>query len=446
MERGHLIVAGGGIAGISAAQSARAEYPHARITLLGVEPDPFYNRIALGALAAGKRKPAELRFEPAGWLDEQRIDASWGVGVEEILPADRAVVTSAGERIRYDCLVLATGAASVLPPVEGIDLDGVSPLWTMEDALGLRDALGGARKVTVLGGGVLGVEAALDLASAGRSVTLVERLDGLMPANIPGAAARMVKEFVETRGIEVKLSTSVERIERRASVLSLRSRGAEGWEADLVVVAAGARPRTDLAAAAGLRVKTGIAVDGHMFTSDPHILACGNCCEPETGPAILWNPARSQGEAAGINAFGRRIELAAAPSTIHLKSRDLRLFACRRAGTEETGTTTYEETSSGAYRSVEIAPDGSLVSAVLVGDIRGFDLLERAAGSDERPAIPPGEAPISGLIDDLGRASAARPPRGEGWVCRMCGFTHEGNDPPGVCPVCAVGADQFVAA
>lgn len=445
IHKGNLVIVGGGIAGVSAAEAARAEYPHARIAILGREPYPFYNRIAVGALASGKKPASDMHFYPPGWLDEQRIEAIWGEDVIDLIPEKKLLLTTGKREMTYDRLILATGALPSRPDIPGIESDGVVSLWTMDDALRVSSLLDGVGAVLIVGGGVLGVEAALDMAAAGKDVTLVEYGDGLMPLNLGAPPASMLRSFLESRGITVRLSCAVRGISRgKKSLVASTSDGA-GLEADLILVTTGVLPDVALSRRAGLDVRRGVVVDDHMFTSEPDILACGNCCEIESRLDMLWSPARSQGQCAGANAFERRSALVRQPSILHLKSNEMPLFICD--GPASGGDIRIaEDAGAKRYRAVGLDGDGRIVSAVMAGDISGFYMLEKAIRVGLRVPVDTLDIGVSQVMDAIGTQLEDDPPSPNVWACRMCGFTHEGPLPPGICPVCSVGRDQFLAA
>jgi NAD(P)H-nitrite reductase large subunit len=183
-----------------------------------------------------------------------------------------------------------------------------------------------------------------------------------------------------------------------------------------------------------------------MYTSDPAILACGNCAEPPAGAPLLWNPARAQGEIAGLNAFERKAAIAPEPAVIHLKVRGEPLFSCSRPGPAPVKARKISSGEGGALLALVIDEGGSIAAATMVGDARGASLLERAIrdGAPLPPELAAADDP-SRILEHLRRAAEGSRERG-GWVCRMCGFTGEGDDPPELCPVCGVGKDQFQAA
>ena len=447
MSTGEIIVVGGGIAGVSAATAARDEYPDAGITLFSREPYPFYNRIALCAFITGKKKQDHLHFYRTDWLREDGIDARWGEGVESIDPGQGSVISKDGRRWGYDRLILATGAVPTVPAIDGIDNRGVFTLWSLSDAIGIRDALVGAGTVAIIGGGVLGVETAVELANVGRKVTLLEAGDSVLPLHLDRISSGMFGEFLREKGIATRLSTSVERLETRGAGLRVIHGGGGGLDADMVLLTAGASPDTRLARSAGIECGDGIIVDSYMNTGVAGISACGNCAQLDGNLSFLWNPARTQGEIAGSNAFENRRKATSEPLVIHLKMPEMPLFVCGRSTSSERGDIVIDDRSGRAYRVLRFDDRYRLKSAIFLFETDGFYEIEKIM----RRALPVPKdlveaRDIDGIVEAFSVPKGDDGDRNPGWVCRMCGYSHEGDYPPEICPVCSVGKDQFLAA
>ncbi len=446
MSSREIIVVGGGIAGVSAATAARDEYPDAGITLFAHEPYPFYNKIALCAFITGKKRQDHLHFYSADWLREYGIDARLGEDVESIDPGRSSVISKNGKRRGYDRLILATGAVPTIPAIDGIDNRGVFTLWSLADAIGVRDALVSAGTVAIIGGGVLGVETAVELASIGKKVTILEAGDSVLPLHLDRISAGLFGEFLREKGIDARLSTPVERLETRGAGLRVIHGGA-GLDADMVLLMAGASPDTRLARAAGIGCGDGIIVDSYMNTGVAGISACGNCAQLDGERNFLWNPARAQGEIAGSNAFENRRKATLEPVVIHLKMPEMPLFVCGRSTSSERGDMVIDDRSGRAYRNLRFDDRYRLKSAIFLFETDGFYEIEKII----RRALPvPRDLVDAGDIDGIVKAFSVPPGdedyRSSGWVCRMCGYSHEGDYPPEICPVCSVGKDQFLAA
>ncbi|MDI6894615.1 MAG: FAD-dependent oxidoreductase [Bacillota bacterium] len=316
-----IVVIGGVAAGPKAAARARRVDPEAEITLLERGSLISYGSCGLPLYLAGLVALESLRSTPAGVLRdedffwrEKRVRVLTGTGAEEIDPARHVVwARSGGERfaIGYDSLVLATGAVPVMPPVIGLDEEGVFRLHRPEEAEALRRALAPRRRAVVVGGGLVGLEVADALATRRLQVTVCEAGEHLLPGLLDTDMARVLETHLGGQGLTVVTGQPVTAIRRSNGGLRVEAPDWKG-EADLVVVACGVRPEVSLAARAGLEIgPTGaIAVDGRQATGVPDIFAAGDCCQAThlvTGEKT-WLPlastANKQGRVAGTNAAG----------------------------------------------------------------------------------------------------------------------------------------------
>jgi len=431
---------------VSAAVAARNEYPDVGITLFSSDPYPFYNRIALCAFITRKKQQDHLYFHCADRLRGDGIDARWGEDVESIDPGRGTVISKDGKRWGYDRLILATGAVPKVPTIEGIDSKGVFTLWSLADAIGARDALVDAGTVAIIGGGVLGVETAVELANAGKKVTIFEAGDSVLPLHLDRISSGMFGEFLREKGIDTRLSTSVERLETRGAALRVIHHGG-GLDADMVLLMAGASPDTRLARSAGIKCDDGIIVDSHMNTDVAGISACGNCAQLDGERNLLWNPARAQGEIAGANAFENRHKATSEPLVIHLKMPEMPLFVCGNPIYRERGDMVIDDRSGRAYRALRFDDRYRIKSAIFLFETDGFYEIEKTI----RRALPVQKdlveaRDIDGIVESVSVPPGDDDYRSSGWVCRMCGYSHEGDYPPEICPVCSVGKDQFLVA
>lgn len=442
-----LVIVGGGVAGATAARAARGEYPDAEIALFSAEPTPFYNKIALGSVVTGARRERDLRVLAPDWLEDQGIECRWGARVAGVDLDDRALRLDGGGEVGFDRVVFATGARPTRPPVPGIEDPRVLALWSLADAVGLREALRGARRLVVIGGGVLGVEVALELSIAGRDVALVEACDRLMPGLLDGEAAALLSSALGRQGVRVCCGAPVAEIEAMPGVARARLGTGVALDAELIVLVAGVAPDVALAAAAGLRTNGGIVVDERMRTSHPAALAAGNCIAFGPEQRSLWNPARAQGEVAGVNAFEARTVYRPAPPPLHAKTRGIPIFLCGRSAESEPGDTLLRQRADGVYRAVRLDRGGRVVGAICVGDVRGYHALERAIARGDGAALAPeARASVDSLVEALTPPAEPGELAKPSWVCQMCGYNAEGEHPPEVCPVCGVGRDQFLMA
>ncbi|MEU7068566.1 FAD-dependent oxidoreductase [Streptomyces narbonensis] len=395
-----IVVVGGGTAGARLAQRLP-------VTLLGEESHAPYNRVLLADVLAGRYAP-EVTALPG-----TREPARLGVRAVRIDRAARTVECADGSLVGYDRLVLATGSNPVLPPLRGLRgalPAGVHPFRTLDDCLELRSVVRPGVRAVVIGGGLLGVSAARALAALGAEVVLTQQGERLMERQLDVQASALLREHVESLGVEVHTECRVSGLRQRDGAVTAVEL-ADGFvlDAQVVVLACGVRPRVALAREAGLDIVTGIVVDDELRTSDPYIHAIGDCAEHGgrvyglAGPAleqadVLADLLLSETATAGAPApagSGPRYTGTRALTRLTLggaQPLDLAAFgeATARPGDDVVQLT---DATRGAYRKVVVRGD-RLVGGVLLGDLAAVGALARAWEGDE--ALP--EAPLLHLL------------------------------------------------
>lgn len=365
-----LLVIGNGMAAAKLCEelAARALGRYA-VAVIGAEPHLAYNRVLLSEVLAGHMRAEEAQMKPATWWREKGVTLQYGTPAAAIDRAAREVVLQDGRRLPYAKLVLATGSHPIRLPLKGMDLEGVHTFRDLKDveALLAAAAVRGTRAV-VIGGGLLGLEAAVGLAGAGVETTLVHLMDRLMERQLDATAAQLLKQAVEARGVDVQLQAASEAIEGEAHVTGLRLKDGRVIPADLVVVACGVVPNADLARAAGLEVKRGTLVDDTLSTSDPDIFAIGECAEHRGIAYGLVAPAYDQARVLARRLAGEDARYEGSVVATNLKVSGVPVFSAGDvaggAGTEDIVLT---DRGLNLYRRL-IVRDGLLAGAVLFGD------------------------------------------------------------------------------
>jgi len=364
---GSIVVIGGGIAGLSAAEAARNTSPAASVTLICQEDDLPYYRLNLTRYLAGEITVSELPVHPESWYAEQRITILNGAEVSAIDRAAGTVTFKGHPALHYDRLILAMGAHPSVPAIPGADLENVVTLRTCRDAdLILRHSRPGARCV-VIGGGVLGLEAAAALVRRNVQVTLLEGFDWLLPRQLNQSAGVRLAEQSRALGIRLICSARIKELAGEKNVAGVILESGETIPADLVIISAGVRSNTYLARMAGLDVNNGVVVDHHLRTSDPGIFAAGDLAEHQGTVYGTWAPAQFQGTIAGMNAAGGEVAFAGIPRSNSIKVLGVDLFSIGMVHPDDASYLVFEEAGD-QYRQF-IFRDSHLVGAILMGDI-----------------------------------------------------------------------------
>ena len=280
MSRMKLVLVGNGMAGIRTLEELLKIAPdHYEITVFGSEPYPNYNRILLSPVLAGEQTLDEITLNDLDWYESHRITIHLGKKIVRIDRSKRAVETEDGLRVHYDRLLLATGSDPVILPVPGAKLEGVISYRDIADTEAMISAASQYREAVVIGGGLLGLEAANGLRLRGMAVTVVHLMPWLMERQLDQTAAALLQKSLESKGLKFRLQASTAALQGDASgrVQSVELRSGEVIPAQLVVMAVGIRPNTALAESSGLFCDRGIVVNDTMQTFDPRVYAVGEC-------------------------------------------------------------------------------------------------------------------------------------------------------------------------
>lgn len=365
-----IIVVGAGPTGLRFVREMQSAAPNARILLFGGEPWAPYNRIRLTPLLAGDMQIAGLH-DGYDLPPSPNISHYANCPIVAIDRDARCVIDSTGRRHRYGALVLATGSRPHMPLIPGIDLPGVYSFRDLTDVASLLARTARSRRAVVIGGGLLGLEAARGLRRRGLHVTIVEHATRLMARQLDEGAARLLAERIAADGIEVITGDTIRYLLGIANVSALELASGRDILCDTVVVAAGIKPNVDLALQAGLSIGRGIRVDDSLRTSDPLIFAIGECAEHR---GIVYGLAAPGFEQAAIAA--RIVAKVTPPPTYvgslaatKLKAAGMTVFSIGETG-EDTAVKEFTQVAycdAGAYRKLTLHR-GRLIGAMAVGD------------------------------------------------------------------------------
>lgn len=279
-EKPRLVLVGNGLAGMRMLEDLLEIAPDMYdIEVFGAEPHGNYNRILLSPVLSGEKKLEDIMLHPHSWYQERGITFNAGDEVVQIDRKRRLVIAKSGYTTSYDRLVIATGSNPVVLPLEGKELPGVTTFRDIYDIDKMIDASEKYKHAVVIGGGLLGLEAAHGLNKRGMKVTVIHLMDRLMERQLDHVAAGMLKDTLEKRGMTIELNAQTQRITGTDRVTGIQLQDGREIPADLVVMAVGIRPNIDLAKSAGLYCERGVVVNDTMHTYDPRILAVGECAQ-----------------------------------------------------------------------------------------------------------------------------------------------------------------------
>ncbi len=363
-----LVVVGNGMAGMACVEQILKYSATFRITVFGDETHVNYNRIMLSSVLASEKSADEIVINSLDWYRRNDIELRVGVRILDVDRVRKTITGDDGSVTPYDTLLLATGSSAWMPPIKGLDQDGVFTFRTLDDTRALLKRAGPDTRAIVIGGGLLGLEAARGLQMHGCQVTVVHLMATLMERQLDPPGGKFLMAKMKELGIRVVLGKSTTAIRGNGHVKGVEFSGAEALDADLVVVAAGIRPNVELARKAGVTVKRGIVVNDYMETSDPDIFAVGECVEHRGVCYGLVAPLFDQGKVLAATITGRRgPTYNGTVQAAKLKIVGVEMFSAGNIDDDGAEPVRYEDPSLGIYKKVALR-DGKLAGVILVGD------------------------------------------------------------------------------
>lgn len=382
-----------------------------RIVTFCEEPRPAYDRVQLTSYFE-HRDPERLAVARIDWYREHGVEIHVGDRAAAIDRGRRVVVSAAGVETPYDRVVLATGSTPFVPPIEGVDKRGVFVYRTIEDLDAIIDYARGARSCAVIGGGLLGLEAAKAAYDLGLETHVVEFAPRLMPRQIDDAGSQLLVRKIEGMGVRIHLRKSTRRVLGNGRVTGMDFADGGGLDVDMIIVSAGIRPRDELARACGLEVgeRGGVAVDDELRTSDPRIFAIGEAALHRGTVYGLIAPGWAMADTLASRFAGRDARFTGADLSTRLKLMgvDVASFGDYEDAGGQASPLVVEDPFSGVYKKLLFSPDGKrLVGGVLVGDASDYPTLSMLAkGGEELTAQPSELAGIGGEGSAAGAAEA----------------------------------------
>ena len=370
-----FVIAGNGIAAITAARTIVAANPNAEVEIYTDEPYPSYLRPRLIQFLAGALEQKDLYLHSPDWYARRGITVHLETAVTELDAAARRVVLQSGREASYDRLLLAVGSNPFQPPLEGMDQEGVFTLRTVDDALAIRKRADrclavGQRETVVIGGGLLGLESANSLATLGLEPTVLEHGPWLLHKQVDEQGAAVLEKQLEQRGVRcLSKAASKAILADGGGVSAVELQDGRRVSGHLVLCSAGVRPDTDLAKAAGLAIGRGVLVDSEMRTSEDHVYAAGDVTEYNGETWCIIPAAIAQARVAAANMVSPRSETyhGTVPSTT-LKVVGVDLTSMGMISAEEDGFQELRKAdpTKGIYQKL-VLHDGRIVGGILMG-------------------------------------------------------------------------------
>lgn len=364
------VILGNGAAGLSAAKAIRERDKTGSVIMISNEPYPTYNRPMLTKSMVAELDAKEILVEPESWYQENNIHVLLEKEVTGIHTDKKEVALSDGTVLKYTKLIYALGSECFVPPIPGTDKPEVVAIRRMRDIEKIEAMLDRVQNVVVIGGGVLGLEAAWELKKARKQVVVLEAAPQIMGRQLDEGASQMLTEISRSNGIEIHAGVQIASIEGESSVTGVKLADGREFPAELVIVSAGVRANVGAAKNAGLEINRGIVVNADMSTSDEDIFACGDCAEYEGINYAIWPQALEQGKVAGANAVGDQLTYTTVSAGLSFHGMNTGLYAIGDNGKNPNliyRTVEFKDMGRKQYEKYYFL-NNRLCGAILIGD------------------------------------------------------------------------------
>lgn len=375
-----FLIIGNGIAGLSAAEAIRARNKTCSIVMVTNEEYLTYNRPMLTKSLLAGFTADQIAVYDKKWYEENNINVVTGKAVEKIDTKNKEVIANGNFALKYDKLIYACGADCFIPPIAGADKENVIAIRRLSDANKVQDMLKDIKNVVVIGGGVLGLEAAWEISKSKTKVTVVEIADRIMPRQLDEKASEILLSKIEKVGIDVKLGASIECIEGSDKATGVKLATGEVIDADLVIVSSGVRASVNVAKEAGIEVDRAIVVDSQMRTNVEDIYACGDCAQFEGVNYAVWSEALEMGKVAGAVATGDEAEYSNITPSLSFNGMDTSVFSIGDNGSNKNlryKTAEFNDAVKGSYEKYYFV-NNRICGGILIGDTKALVKLTEA--------------------------------------------------------------------
>lgn len=363
-----FLIIGNGAAGYYAANSIRSRNKKCKITMIAAENSLTYFRPQLSDYLSSSIPDSEFYVCPEQWYKDNHIEVLLNSPVEHINPDEKNIVLESGSTLQYDKLILANGSSNFVPPIDGANKDGVFTLKYLSDAAKIKDYIGKSKNAVIIGGGLLGLEAAWEMKKSGLEVTVVEFMNRLLPRQLDDEGYSLFKKSISNCGVNIILGDSVEKILGEEKVTGVSLKSGKTINTDIVLFSVGIRPNKNLGEKAGLAADKGIIVNDKMETSIKGIYACGDVCEYNGRVYGNWPASIEMGTVAGANAVGDELYFADFVSSVIFSAMDTELFSCG-SFTANSQSLSSQNPEKNTYEKL-FFEDNKLIGGILIGDTK----------------------------------------------------------------------------
>ena len=371
----NYLIIGNGVAGTTAAENIRKLDKEGDITIISDEGSPFYYRLRLNEYLSGELDENGLIVKEEQWYKGQDIHLKLRNRIVRAEAVGKFVVTEDNHRFFFDCLLVATGSHSFIPPMKGAEKRGVFALRSIQDSRDISFWANDIEEVVLIGGGLLGLEAGNALIRLGKKVTVVEFFPRLLPRQLDEDGAKRLQEILEEMGFSFRLGARIQEITGEDQVVGVLLEGGEVLSAKMVIISAGVRPNLELAEPLGLVFERGIKVDERLRTNQPHIYAAGDVAEFKGMPYGIWPAAMDQGKIAGINMAGGEMIYEGTTMANTLKVAGVDLASAGDIDAENRFESRVV-TDNKVYKKIVIE-NNHIVGCIMLGNRKGFNEITK---------------------------------------------------------------------
>lgn len=379
MLKTKYLIIGNGIASLSAAREIRKNDEEASVSIVSSEDMLTYYRMKLTDYIAKDFEDEDLLATNEDWYKDNNIDLYLNRDVEEIYVEKNKIVLDDKREIQYEKLLLATGSKPFVPPITGTSKEGVFALRTLEDLKNIKDYLQDVKNVTVVGGGLLGIEAAWSLKKLGKEVNIIQSSSHLLSRQLDEEVSKKLERELEREGFNLILNSRTKEILGGEKIEGIRLNEERDLETDVVLLSTGVRSNLDLVKETDIKHDRGIIVDKHLRTNIDNIYAAGDVIQFNKMTLGLWTVSNAEGKIAGANMTGDNQEYTNPNIFTNLRIGNIKLFS---AGIIDDFDEAYEYKEEDIHNKIFVK-EGKIVGSILFGDLSKMNIIRKAVVSNE---------------------------------------------------------------